>query len=347
MAASTDLRSLDGFKRLVIREQNGALVRLEDVADVELGADEYDQDVRFSGQKAVFMGVWVLPSASALDVIGDVNEEIKQISAELPSGMQAKVAYDSTAYIKDAIHEVVKTLSETVLIVMLVIFLFLGSFRSALVPVVAIPVSLIGGVFLMQAFGFTLNLLTLLAIVLSVGLVVDDAIVVVENVERHIREGRTPYHAALLGARELVGPDHRHDHHAGGGVRPDRHPGRADRRAVPRVRVHAGGRGLHLGGRGADAVAGDVVAPAARPSTSTAGSRARSKARSTPSGRATRRMLAGDAALPPGGVRRLDRPVAAAGAALPCSRRASWRRTRIRASCSARSTSPPTRRWSR
>src|SRR5262249_7503983 len=206
VAVSTDLRSLDGFKRLVIREQNGALVRLEDVADVELGADEYDQDVRFSGQKAVFMGVWVLPSASALDVIGDVNEEIEKISAELPTGMQAKVAYDSTAYIKDAIHEVVKTLSETIVIVMIVIFLFLGSLRSALVPVVAIPVSLIGGGFLMQAFGFTLNLLTLLAIVLSVGLVVDDAIVVVENVERHIREGRTPYHAALIGARELVGP---------------------------------------------------------------------------------------------------------------------------------------------
>ncbi len=206
IAASTDLRSLDEFKRLVIREQNGALVRLEDVADVELGADEYDQDVRFSGQKAVFMGVWVLPSASALDVIGDVNKEVDRIAAELPTGMQVKVAYDSTAYIKDALHEVVKTLSETILIVMLVIFLFLGSFRSALVPVVAIPVSLIGGVFLMQAFGFTLNLLTLLSIVLSVGLVVDDAIVVVENVERHIREGRTPYHAALLGARELVGP---------------------------------------------------------------------------------------------------------------------------------------------
>jgi len=206
VAATTDLRSLDGFKRLVIREQNGALVRLEDVADVELGSDEYDQDVRFSGQKAVFMGVWVLPSASTIDVIGNVNKEVDRISAELPTGLQAKVAYDSTAYIRDAIREVVKTLSETILIVMIVIFLFLGSFRSALVPVVAIPVSLIGGVFLMQAFGFTLNLLTLLAIVLSVGLVVDDAIVVVENVERHIREGRTPYHAALIGARELVGP---------------------------------------------------------------------------------------------------------------------------------------------
>jgi multidrug efflux pump len=206
VTASTDLRSLDGFKKLVVRERNGALVRLEDVADVELGADEYDQDVRFSGEKAVFMGVWVLPSGSALDVIGRVNQEIERVRAELPSGMQVKVAYDSTAYIKDAMEEVVKTLSETILIVMIVIFLFLGSLRSALVPVVAIPVSLIGGVFLMQAFGFTLNLLTLLAIVLSVGLVVDDAIVVVENVERHIREGRTPYHAALIGARELVGP---------------------------------------------------------------------------------------------------------------------------------------------
>src|SRR3954468_21700984 len=189
IAASTDLRNLDGFKRLVIREQNGALVRLEDVADVELGADEYDQDVRFSGQKAVFMGVWVLPSASALDVITAVNKEVDRIASELPTGMQVKVAYDSTAYIKDAIHEVAKTLTETIVIVILVIFLFLGSFRSALVPVVAIPVSLIGGIFLMQAFGFTINLLTLLAIVLSVGLVVDDAIVVVENVERHLREG--------------------------------------------------------------------------------------------------------------------------------------------------------------
>jgi multidrug efflux pump len=206
ITATTDLRSVDGFKKLVLREQNGALVRLEDVADVVLGAEEYDQDVRFSGQQAVFMGVWVLPNASTLDVIGRVNAEVKQIQDELPTGMSAKVAYDSTAYIEDAIREVAKTLGETILIVMLVIFLFLGSLRSALVPVVAIPVSLIGGVFLMQAFGFTLNLLTLLAIVLSVGLVVDDAIVVVENVERHLREGRTPFSAAVIAARELVGP---------------------------------------------------------------------------------------------------------------------------------------------
>jgi multidrug efflux pump len=206
ITATTDLRSVEGFKKLVLREQNGALVRLEDVADVVLGADDYDQDVRFSGEKAVFMGVWVLPNASTLDVISRVNAEIKQIQDELPSGMSARVAYDSTAYIEDAIREVAKTLGETVLIVMVVIFLFLGSLRSALVPVVAIPVSLIGAVFLMQAFGFTLNLLTLLAIVLSVGLVVDDAIVVVENIERHLREGRTPFAAAVVAARELVGP---------------------------------------------------------------------------------------------------------------------------------------------
>jgi len=206
VTATTDVRSLDGFKKLVLREQNGTLVRLQDVADVELGADEYDQDVRFSGGKAVFMGVWVLPNASALDVIGRVNEEIDEIKEELPTGMTARVAYDSSSYIQDAMKEVAKTLGETVLIVMVVIFLFLGSLRSALVPVVAIPVSLIGGVFLMQAFGFSLNLLTLLAIVLSVGLVVDDAIVVVENVDRHLREGRTPFQAAMVAARELVGP---------------------------------------------------------------------------------------------------------------------------------------------
>jgi multidrug efflux pump len=204
--ASTDLRSTESFKKLVIREERNALIRLEDVAEVVLGADEYDQDVRFSGKKAVFMGVWVLPNASALDVVGRVNAEVEEIKRELPTGLSAEVAYDSTAYIQDAMREVTKTLSETILIVIVVIFLFLGSLRSALVPVVAIPVSLIGGVFLMQVLGFSLNLLTLLAIVLSVGLVVDDAIVVVENVERHIREGKSPYAAALVGARELVGP---------------------------------------------------------------------------------------------------------------------------------------------
>jgi multidrug efflux pump len=163
-------------------------------------------EVRFSGKKAVFMGVWVLPNANSLDVIGRVRKEMEGVKRDLPSGMEASIAFDSTKYINSAINEVVQTLLETVLIVIVVIFLFLGSFRTVLVPLVAIPVSLIGAVFLMQAFGFTLNLLTLLAIVLSVGLVVDDAIVVVENVERHIREGQSPLDAAFVGARELVGP---------------------------------------------------------------------------------------------------------------------------------------------
>ncbi len=206
LSAGTDLQSVDEFRKLVIRQDGGTLVRLEDVAEVVLGADTYDQEVRFSGNKAVFMGVWVLPNANSLDVIGRVNAEIKTIQKELPSGMEASVAFDSTKYINSAIDEVVHTLLETILIVMVVIFLFLGSFRTVLVPIVAIPVSLIGAVFLMQVFGFTLNLLTLLAVVLSVGLVVDDAIVVVENVERHIREGKTPMQAAFVGTRELVGP---------------------------------------------------------------------------------------------------------------------------------------------
>ncbi|MDB4969020.1 MAG: multidrug efflux transporter [Myxococcales bacterium] len=206
LSAATDLTSVQDFRRLVIRQQGGALVRLEDVADVILGADSYDQDVRLSGDKAVFMGVWVLPNANSLDVINRVRNEIEIIKQELPTGMEAAVAYDSTKYINNAVSEVQHTLLETVLIVVIVIFLFLGSLRTVLVPLVAIPVSLIGAVFLMQAFGFTVNLLTLLAIVLSVGLVVDDAIVVVENVERHIREGKTPLQASLVGARELVGP---------------------------------------------------------------------------------------------------------------------------------------------
>jgi multidrug efflux pump len=206
LTANTDLRSVEEFKRLVIRQQEGAIVRLEDIGEVVLGAEDYDTEVRFSGQTAVFMGIWPLPNANSVDVIGRVRNEMAAIQRELPSNMQARIAYDATDYITNAIHEVLKTLSETLLIVVVIIFLFLGSFRSALIPVVAIPLSLIGAVFLMQVFGFTVNLLTLLAIVLSVGLVVDDAIVVVENVERHLSEGQSPLDAALLGARELVGP---------------------------------------------------------------------------------------------------------------------------------------------
>ncbi len=206
LTAATDLRTIEDFRRLVIRQQGGALVRLEDVADVVLGADTYEQDVRFSGKQAVFMGVWVLPNANSLDVIARVRAEVESIQRDLPSGLTAEIAFDSTKYITSAISEVQHTLLETVLIVIVVIYLFLGSLRTVLVPLLAIPVSLIGAVFLMQTLGFTLNLLTLLAVVLAVGLVVDDAIVVVETAERNIREGKTPFEAALVGARELVGP---------------------------------------------------------------------------------------------------------------------------------------------
>jgi multidrug efflux pump len=206
LTANTDLQSVEEFKRLVIRQQDGAIVRLQDIADIVLGAEDYDAEVRFSGQTAVFMGIWALPNANALDVIGRVRGAMEAVQNQLPSGLQARIAYDATDYIRNAIREVIKTLSETLLIVVVIIFLFLGSLRSAIIPVVAIPLSLIGGVFLMQVFGFTVNLLTLLAIVLSVGLVVDDAIVVVENVERHLAKGKSPREAAILGARELVGP---------------------------------------------------------------------------------------------------------------------------------------------
>ncbi len=206
LTANTDLRSVKEFQQLVIREQAGSVVRLGDVADVVLGAEDYDTSVAFSGQTAVFIGIWALPNANSLDVIKRIRGEMASIQAELPEQLQARIAFDGTTYIRSAISDVVQTLVETLLIVVLVIFLFLGSLRSVLVPVVAIPVSLIGAVFLMQLLGFTVNLLTLLAIVLSVGLVVDDAIVVVENVERNIRLGLKPGEAALVGARELVGP---------------------------------------------------------------------------------------------------------------------------------------------
>ncbi|WP_341504019.1 efflux RND transporter permease subunit [Gallaecimonas sp. GXIMD4217] len=206
LTTNTDLHTAEQFQRLVVRQDNDTLVRLEDVAQVELGAEDYDTEVSFNGQTAVFMGIFPLPNSNTIEVIQGVRQDLEAIKADLPPGLEAAIGYDASEYIQNAIHEVVGTLIDTLSIVVVVIFLFLGSVRSVLVPVLAIPVSLIGAVFLMQLFGFTLNLLTLLAIVLSVGLVVDDAIVVVENVERHLREGRTPREAALIGARELVGP---------------------------------------------------------------------------------------------------------------------------------------------
>ncbi len=206
LIANTDLKSVDDFRNMVVAERNGAIIRLSDVADVVLGAENYDTEVRFGGQTATFMGIWVLPTESTLEVIQRVRAVMPDIQRGLPAGLNATIAYDGTKYIDDALKEILTTLLETLLIVMVVIFLFMGSFRSVLIPVVAMPLSLVGALALMIAFGFTINLLTLLAIVLAVGIVVDDAIVVVENIERHIRAGRTPVDAAILGARELVAP---------------------------------------------------------------------------------------------------------------------------------------------
>jgi multidrug efflux pump len=206
LRADTDLKNVDEFKQMVIRNSADGIIRLSDIADVALGAENYDTVVNYSGDTAVFMGVWVAPNANALDVMKAVNKEMDAIKAELPTGLSATVAYDSTEYIDAAIHEVIKTLSETLLIIVIVIFLFLGFSRSVIIPVLAIPLSLVGALFIMQVCGFSLNLLTLLSIVLCVGLVVDDAIVMVENIERHIQEGMKPFQAAIVSARELAGP---------------------------------------------------------------------------------------------------------------------------------------------
>ncbi|MEY3608655.1 MAG: hypothetical protein RLZZ447_1443, partial [Verrucomicrobiota bacterium] len=206
LVANTDLRSTAEFRDLVVARRGDTIVRLADVADVVLGAESYDDDVRFAGESATFMGIWVLPSESTVEVAKRVRALLPAIERDLPGGLRMRVGYDATKYIDDSLTEIFRTLAETVLIVAVVIFLFLGSFRSVLIPLVAMPLSLLGALTMMLAFGFTINLLTLLAVVLAVGIVVDDAIVVVENVERHIRAGLTPTDAALLGARELVGP---------------------------------------------------------------------------------------------------------------------------------------------
>jgi multidrug efflux pump len=207
LSANTDLQTVKEFEELVLRSSaEGAVIRLKDVADVQLGSESYTSEVRFSGQTATFMGIWPLPTSNSLDVISLVREEMEAIQSTLPSGMEARIAYDATKYIETSIVEVVSTLIETLLIVILVIFLFLGSLRTVLIPIIAIPISLIGAVFLMSLMGFSVNLLTLLAVVLSVGLVVDDAIVIVENVQRHITEGKSKIDAAIEGAREMIGP---------------------------------------------------------------------------------------------------------------------------------------------
>ena len=206
LTAGTDLHTVDEFKNLVVKRKGDAVVRLQDVANVMLGAEDYDFNVSFDGKQSVFVGIKVAPDANLLTVIKGVRDVFPEIQAQLPTGLTAKIAYDATGYINSAIEEVVKTLIEALLIVTLVIFLFLGSMRSVLIPTIAIPLSLIGGFFVMLVLGYSVNLLTLLALVLAIGLVVDDAIIIVENVDRHMKDGLSPFQAALLGARELAGP---------------------------------------------------------------------------------------------------------------------------------------------
>jgi multidrug efflux pump len=206
LTASTNLKSVDEFRSLVIKSQNGAYVRLSDVANVTLGSSDYDSQANFDGNPGVVIAISVTPTANVLDVIKGVRSVLPSINAQLPKGLTSFIAYDSTKFISSAINEVEWTLGEAVVIVILVIFIFLGSPRAVIIPIITIPLSLIGAGIFMLVFGFTLNLLTLLAFVLAIGLVVDDAIIVVENVSRHLEEGRTPMDAAIMGARELGGP---------------------------------------------------------------------------------------------------------------------------------------------
>jgi len=204
--ASTNLHSVDEFRNMAIKQQGDAIVRLKDVAKVTLGSDDYDSQVSFDGKKAVYIGIQVAPSANLLDVIAGVRKAFPDIQAQLPQGINGKIVYDSTKFVNSSIHEVIKTLLEALIVITLVVFAFLGSPRSVAIPVIAIPLSLVGTFTFMMLFGFSINLLTLLAFVLAIGLVVDDAIIVVENVNRHIEEGMKPMDAAIQAARELAGP---------------------------------------------------------------------------------------------------------------------------------------------
>jgi multidrug efflux pump len=206
ITANTDLSSLDQFRNMVVKADAGTLIRLKDIGTVDLSAQSYDSNVLMNGQHAVFVGVESTPVGNPLNIVRDIRAMQPDLERSLPPTVKMGIAYDSTKFIVSSIHEVERTLIEALLIVIVVIFLFLGTIRSVVIPVVTIPLSLIGAGIIMLALGFTINLLTLLAMVLAIGLVVDDAIVVVENIHRHIEEGLSPVQAALLGAREILGP---------------------------------------------------------------------------------------------------------------------------------------------
>lgn len=204
--ARTDMKSAQDFEELIVRQMDEERVRLGDVADVKLSAETTQLKTLSSGRDAIFMSISQAPDANPLDVSRVVHEAVPRIRERLPADMELFMDWDGSIVIDEALKEVLTTLLQASLIVILVIYLFLGSFRVVLIPLVAIPLSLIGVVFLILAMGFSLNLLTLLAMVIAIGLVVDDAIVVVENVHRHIERGASPHEAALIGAREVALP---------------------------------------------------------------------------------------------------------------------------------------------
>ncbi|HSW11813.1 MAG TPA: efflux RND transporter permease subunit [Solimonas sp.] len=206
LSAQTDLRSVEEFRQVIIKSEGDSVIRLGDIANVVMGSDTYEGGAGWDGDPAVFVAIKIRPDANVLDVTEAVNGMWPAMKAALPQGLDATIGYDSTIYIKEAIAEVIKTLIEAMLIVIVVIFLFLGSMRTSLIPAVTVPLSLVGGLFIMLLLGFSINLLTLLAMVLAIGMVVDDAIVVMENIHRHIEEGMKPFDASIKGARELVGP---------------------------------------------------------------------------------------------------------------------------------------------
>jgi len=206
LTANTDVGSPEQFRDLVVKRTDGATIRLDDVAEIELGAESYDTAVNFNGTPSTYIGINTAPGANVLDVAAGVRSAFERIQSDLPTGLEAKIPYDASEFVDESINEVVRTLIEAVVIVIVVIFAFLGSLRSVAIPVVAVPLSLIGAAFVMLVLGYSINLLTLLAMVLAIGLVVDDAIIVVENIHRHIEEGHKPFDAAIQGARELGGP---------------------------------------------------------------------------------------------------------------------------------------------
>ncbi|KTD61780.1 efflux RND transporter permease subunit [Legionella spiritensis] len=206
LAATTNLTTVEQFRNMIIKAENGAIIRLKDVARVAMGSTNYDTAVSFNGKRAVYIGILLTPNANLLSVIAKVKALFPSIQQQLPEGLQAKIVYDSTEFVNSSIHEVIMSLLEALFIVTGVIFIFLGSLRSVIIPLVTIPLSLIGSFFIMLLLGYSINLLTLLALVLAIGLVVDDAIIVVENIQRHMEEGASKLQAALQGARELANP---------------------------------------------------------------------------------------------------------------------------------------------